>query len=342
MTDHSAHRAHFGRRTLLKTFAAAPLLLAGCATRYSTTPAGVLNIGQISNSVAFFPLFIAEEQGFFTDEGITIGDRPRLGTGAKVAAALKSGSVDLGAGVLTDAFNLAKIDDGTRLVSSLVTEYYVDIIVSPSLDVPGPDASTEDRTAALVGRRIGITGPGSGTEALVNYLFSQIGHNAAVDSTLVNLGSAATSAIGALKSDRVDALAFFQPIGQQAEASGTGRIFISPARGDVPSMRGALHGVVISTTKLLERKKEEVAGFQRAMGRALEVVHGDEGEARRLLGKYLSKSDPAALDALLPILRAEVPPTPAVARDAYETATRFNLESGLIKKAPDYRSVILG
>ncbi|PXY22227.1 ABC transporter substrate-binding protein [Prauserella muralis] len=327
------------RRSVLKGLAAGPLLAAGCATRHSTTPPGVLNIGQISNSVAFLPLFIAEHEGFFTDAGLTLGERPRLGTGAKVAAALKSGSIDLGAGVTTDAFNLARIDDGTRIVSSLVTEYYVDLIVASSFDGPGDEAGTGERVGALVGRRIGITGPGSGTEGLVNYLFGSIGRDAAVDATLVNLGSSATAAIGALRSGRVDALAFFQPIGQQAEATGVGRIYLSPARGDVPSLRGALHGIVFSTTRLLDRKREELAGFQRAIQRALDVIHGDEARARDLLGRYLDKSKPAALDALLPILRREAPRTPAVRRGAFETARRFHLESGLVSKAPDYRAI---
>lgn len=329
------------RRAVLKGLVAAPAALAvGCAQRTSTTPAGVLNVGQISNSVAFFPLFIAEQNGYFAAEGITLGDRPRLGTGAKVAAALKSGSVDVGAGVITDAFNLAKIDDGTRIVSSLVTEYYVDIVVPPSFDGPDDDAGTEEKAAALVGRTIGITGPASGTEALVKYLFGSIGKDAAVDSTLVNLGSAATAAIGALKSGRVDALAFFQPIAQQAEAAKIGRTYISPARGDVPSLRGALHGVTFSTRKLLDRKKDEIVGFQRAIQRALDVLHGDQQEARALLGKYLKSTKPAALDALMPILAKEFPRAPAVDERAYQTALTFHLDSGLIKKAPPYADVI--
>jgi NitT/TauT family transport system substrate-binding protein len=329
------------RRTVLKGLLAAPALLAvGCAQRTSTTPAGVLNVGQISNSVAFFPLFIAEKNGYFADEGVTLGDRPRLGTGAKVAAALKSGSIDVGAGVLTDAFNLARIDDGTRVVSSLVTEYYVDIVVPKSFDGPGDDASLKEKARALVGRNIGITGPASGTEALVTYLFGSIGRNAATDATLVNLGSAATAAIGALKSGRVDALAFFQPIAQQVEAAGIGRAYISPARGDVPSLRGALHGVTFSTRKLLDRKKKEIVGFQRAIQRALDDVHGDPATARVLLGQYLKSTAPPALDALVPILAEEVPKAPAIDRRAYETALTFHLDSGLVKKAPTYDDVI--
>ncbi|WP_051581147.1 ABC transporter substrate-binding protein [Pseudonocardia acaciae] len=325
------------RRVVLKALVATPLVLAGCATRYSTTPPGVLNVGQISDSVAFFPLFIAEARGYFAAEGLRLGERPRLGTGAKVAAALKSGSIDLGAGVITDAFNLAKIDDGTRVVTSLVTEYYVDIVVPPSFVEP---ATLAEKVGALVGRRIGITGPASGTEALVNYLFASIGRNAATDSVLVNLGGVATAAIGALKAGRVDALAFFQPIAQQAAAANAGTTFISPARGDVPALRGALHGVVFSTQKLLNRKRAEVAAFNRAMTRALADIHGDPAQARTLLGQYLKGSDPKALDALIPILRREVPGTPAVRREPYDVARAFHLDSGLARRPPTYDEVV--
>ncbi|HEV7625783.1 MAG TPA: ABC transporter substrate-binding protein [Streptomyces sp.] len=334
---------HTERRTLLKSLAATSVLLsplaAGCAKHGSTTKAGTLNIGQISNSVAFFPLFIAEEKGYFKDEGIKLGDRPRLGTGAKVAAALKSGSIDLGAGVLTDAFNLAETDSDTRVVSSLVTEYYVDIVVGKSFDGPDEKASLEERAKSLVGRKIGITGPGSGTEALVNHLFEGIGKTAKSDATLVNLGSAATSAIGALKSGRVDALSFFQPIGQQAEADGSGRILISPAGGDVPDMKGALHGVIFSTKKLLEKKSKEVSGFQSAMKRAQADVQGDPDKVRELLEKYLKDTDAKALDALVPILRKEMPESPAVERGPYATARRFHLRSGLVEKAPTFGEI---
>jgi NitT/TauT family transport system substrate-binding protein len=326
------------RRAVLKALAATPLLFAaGCATRESTTPSGVLNIGQISDSVAFLPLFIAEKQGYFKAEGLSLGERPRLGTGAKVAAALKSGSVDLGAGVITDAFNLAKIDDGTRIVTSLITEYYVDVVVPPSF---AGAASLNEKIQALVGKKIGITGPGSGTEALVDYLFTSIGRNAATDSTLVNLGSATTSAIGALKANRVDALAFFQPIAQQAAAANVGRTYISPARGDVPSLRGALHGVVFSTRKLLDRKQEELSAFQRAMARALGDIHGDPAKVRSLLGQYLKGTDAKALDALVPILPPEVPATPEVQRASFETARKFHVDSGVVKKAPSYEAVL--
>ncbi|GGF46290.1 hypothetical protein GCM10011519_20300 [Marmoricola endophyticus] len=330
------------RRGLLKSLAVAPVLLsptllAACGAG-SSSKAGTLNVGQISDSVAFFPLFIAEKQGFFTDEKLSLGERPRLGTGAKVAAALKSGSIDLGGGVMTDALNLAEIDDQARLTTSLISAYYVDIVVGGSAGKGG--GSLEERVLALKGKKIGITGPGSGTEALVTYLFEQAGLDPAKDATLVNLGAVATAAVGALKSGRVDALSFFQPIGQQAEAAGVGSIYISPAAGDVPSLDGDLHGVVFSRQSILDDKADEVAAFQTAIGRALGVIRGDGSRVRDLLGQYLDGTPDAALDKLVPILQKETATTPAVVESQYEVARTFHVQSGLVDAAPSYSTLV--
>jgi NitT/TauT family transport system substrate-binding protein len=140
----------------------------------------------------------------------------------------------------------------------------------------------------------------------------------------------------------VDALAFFQPIAQQAEAANAGKTYISPVRGDVPALRGALHGVVFSTQKLLDRKPAELAAFNRAIERALADVHSDPAQVRALLGQYLENTDGVALDALVPILAREIPQTPQVERASYDTARTFHLDSGLVKKAPTYEQVLAG
>jgi NitT/TauT family transport system substrate-binding protein len=356
-------RTRLIRRTrFLALFTAALAMVAtGCASNGSTdadaaAPSGAttaaassaapapgsmkLNVGQISNSVAFFPLFVAEDQGYFTDEGLTLGDRPRLGTGAKLAAALQSGGIDVAAGVVTDALNLAKNNDGTRIIGSLVNSYYVDIIVSKDGSWPAADAPIDTRIKALKGKKIGITGPGSGTEALVNYLANQVNLDPKQDLTLVNLGSNASAAVGALKAHRVDALSFFQPIGQQAEATGVGTILISPARGDVPSLEGVTHGIVFTTQSVLDDKGAAVAAFERAIARAEQTIHGDPALVAKLLAKYAPKMNADTVKALVPVLQREIPDNPGLTQQGYDLSVTFHDQTGLIKNAPAFDAIV--
>ncbi|TMR97121.1 ABC transporter substrate-binding protein [Nonomuraea basaltis] len=329
------------RRAVLAVLAALVLAATGCAQRSSTTPPGVLNVGQISNSIAFFPLFVAEQKGYFTEEGVKLGERPRLGTGAKVAAALKSGSIDLGAGVLTDALNLARIDDKGRLVANLVDRYYVDVVVGSSFTGATATAPLDQRIRALRGKKIGITGPGSGTEALVTYLFAKVGMNSATDCELVNLGSTAASALGALKAGRVDALSFFQPIAQQAAAAGIGTRYISPAAGDVPDLEQTAHGVVFTTQRIMDKKPEEVAAFQRALERAQRYIHEtDSAEITKMLAVYLKGIDPKALTELPGLMRTEIPEKIGFTRTSFDRAIAFHRATDLVKHLPTYEKIV--
>ena len=71
------------------------LLAAACGSSPGAAPASettslTLNYGQVSNSMAFFSVLIAEHEGYFAAEHLTVGPTPCtiLGTDARVAAAV--------------------------------------------------------------------------------------------------------------------------------------------------------------------------------------------------------------------------------------------------------------
>lgn len=326
------------------TVLASTLLLAGCGesdTGGSEELTGEpLNVGQISDSVAFFPLFVAEENGYFEDEGVTLGERPRLQTGSRLAAALNSGSIDIAAGVATDAFNLAQTDDETLITGALVTEYYVDVVVGDDFEDASASDSLEDQILALEGKTIGITGPGSGTEALLIYLFDQVGLDANRDATLVNLDAAPAAAVGGLESGQIDAFSFFQPTGQMAEASDVGSIFISPQRGDVPEMEGQLHGTLFSTQGVIDEREADIEGFNAAIDEALAFIADNPEETAELLGQYLDGASEDVLDALSEILPEQMATSTHISRDSYEPALDFHLTSGLISDEFAYEDIV--
>ena len=202
--------------TLAAGAAAATLPL---AARAANTP---LSTGQVGKSIAFFPIFVAAQQGYFTDAGLDV-TTTIFQTGQLVGAAMTSGSVDVGTSLMTDVFALLKANRPTQVIGSLVDGYYVDIIASNKLlaDTKTSRASKlADKIRALKGKKIGITGPGSGTEALVVYLFKTAGLDTTRDAELVNVGADQASIIAALSSNRIDAVSFAWPLSMMRASQG--------------------------------------------------------------------------------------------------------------------------
>ncbi len=337
-------------RSLLTALLAGTVLAAAACGPSASSSAGsgastqlTLNYGQVSNSIAFFPVFVAQHEGYFAAEHLTVGPNPFpvLGTGAKVAAALAGGSIDVGGSVMTDAFNLAKAGQHPKVVAALVNAYYIDIVVGQHAHVAPAGATLIEKVRALKGMKIGITGPGSGTEALITYLFKLAGMNAQTDATLVNLGADATAVLDALKAGRVDAVSFAQPLGQQATISGVGSIYISPARGDIPAMTGEVQGVAFTDAGVLANKKPAVEAFVAGVAKAEHLIHtASTARVSALLKDYLPDLSPKMVAAIIPLLQAEISTTPAVSVPGYQKAVSFHKTAGLFANPPSYSTLI--
>jgi NitT/TauT family transport system substrate-binding protein len=344
-------------RTLapMAALTAAALTAAACGSSASSAPSSspgsgsaaasgataTLNVGVISNSVAFFPLYVARQQGYFAAEHLNVPAPPVLGTGAKVAAALAGGSIDVAAGVMTDAFNLAKTGKTPKVIAALVNSYYIDIVVGHGARVAPASASLTEKVRSLKGLSIGITGPGSGTSALVAYLFKLAGMNPATDATEVSLGSSPTAVIGALKSGRVQALSFFQPIGQEAQAEGIGSIYVSPSRGDIPALNGDVHGVIYTDTANLQGKRQAVAEFVAAVAKAERFIRtSSAATVQSLLAKYEPTMKPATLAAMVPVIQREIPAAPTISPAGYQAAAAFHPAAGLVASPEPYADMV--
>jgi ABC-type nitrate/sulfonate/bicarbonate transport system substrate-binding protein len=301
-----------------------------------------LNVGQINDSINFFPFYVAEQLGYFKAQGLTLGDRPRLQTGPKVVAALEAGSLDIGGGVITDAFGMAKVDQSARIIGALTNGYVVDVVVSKAfeqethLTEASPLAAKVD---ALRGKKIGITGPNTGTSALLTYLFRQQGMDVQKDATLESLGSNNSAALAALRNNRVDALSFFSPIGQAAEAQGTGDIFISPDNGDVPGLKGDVHGIFYTRQSVIDARPKAVQAFIRAVAQAENYIQANPARAQVLLNDYLKlgKGVSSAVYAATSPVWAK---NPQLSQSSYDVASQFHIQAGLIKSAPPYDNLV--
>jgi NitT/TauT family transport system substrate-binding protein len=313
-------------------------LAASAIPRLARSATTTLAVGQIgNNSIAFFPLFVAQQQGFFRDAGVDVGITT-FQSGALVGAAMTSGSVDVGCSVITDVFALLKAGRPAKIVGSLVDGYYVDVIAANQF-VDQTHVSRKsplhERVMALKGRRIGITGPGSGTEALLVYLFKHAGLDTTRDAELVNVGTDQAAILTAMRTGRIDAVSFAWPLSMVAQVQNVGTALIMPAEGDVPSMRGEIQGVIYVRPDVLAKREDAVVAFVKAVARAESFIRADRSRARTLLKQYDSQLDDATIDLLgasyLPVLPAQ----PRVDVASYDKALTFHRVTGYAGPAGD-------
>ena len=322
----------------------------GSSSPASTSTAGAtptkslttLSVCQINKSINFFPFYVAQQEGYFKAQGLNVANPPLLQVGSKVVDGVEGGSCDIGDGVMTDVFGWAKVDPSARIIGAFMNGFVVDIVVSKKLEAEtnvSPTSTLAQKVAALKGKTIGITGPKTGTSALLTYLFKQYGMNATTDANEVSLGSNNTAALAALKAGRVDALSFFSPIGQAATTQGIGDILISPVRGDVPGLTGDVHGVFYTKQSVIAAKPQAIAAYIRAINQAESLIQSNPTAAKKLLNGYLGLGQNVT-DAVFAAQAQGIAKSPQITSAAYTVAGQFHLQAGLITQIPAYCSVV--
>lgn len=315
-------------RSLAALAAAAAAVAAPCRIRAATA----FSVGQIGNSIAFFPVFVAQNQGFFRDAGLDV-TLTAFQSGTLVGTAVTSGSVDAGCGVITDVFALLRAGRSAKVIGSLVDGYYIDIIASNQLLAAtklSRASRLADRIDALKGKKIGITGPGSGTEALIVYLLKSRNIDPTRDVELVNMGTDQAAILVALRTGRIDGVSFAWPLSMIVETQNVGKALIVPAAGDVPAMRGEVQGVMYARDEVLRRKEDDLVAFVHAIGRAEALIRQDPTRMRALLKQYDANMSDASTDKLFDAYLPILPNQARVGVAAYEKAVAFHRAIGYI------------
>jgi NitT/TauT family transport system substrate-binding protein len=294
--------------------------------------ATTVNVGQIGNSIAFFPLFVAKSEGFFRDAGLDI-NLTVLASGTLVGTAVTSGSVDIGCGVITDVFQLLHANRACKVIGSLVDGYYIDIVASNQMLAAAKVSRTSRLSAridALRGKKIGITAPGSGTEALLVFLLRSRHIDPTRDLVMVNMGTDQGSIIAAMKAGRIDGVSFAWPLTMIAEAQNVGKGLIMPAEGDVAAMRGQVQGAIYARPDVIDRRENDLVAFVHAIGRAEQLIRSDPNRSRGLLKQYNANLSDASIDALFTAYVPTIPNQARVGVASYEKALAFHRDLGFI------------
>ena len=194
------------RRTVLKTLALAPAALAfprvWAQAGKPEKPKLTVAVGG-KNLFYYLPLTIAEQLGYFKDEGLQV-EIPDFAGGSKALQALIGGSADVVSGAYEHTINMQAKNQS---IESFVLQGRAPQIVLAVSTKTMPDYKS---LADLKGKKIGVTAPGSSTSMMASYVLAKAGIKP-TDVSFIGVGAAA-GAITAVKSGQVDAIANLDPV----------------------------------------------------------------------------------------------------------------------------------
>jgi NitT/TauT family transport system substrate-binding protein len=148
------------------------------------------------NQLIYLPATLAQELGFFRDEGLNVELQDQAG-GSKALQALVGGSADVVCGFYDHTIQMAA--EGRELVAFVTMLRFPGLVLVTSPQSADKVTKIED----LKGRIAGVTTAGSSSHMLLSYLLQQHGVGGEAVS-ITAIGTAAT-AIAAIEHGKVDA-----------------------------------------------------------------------------------------------------------------------------------------
>lgn len=242
-------------------FALLPLSACGGSSDGMTT----LQVNEVTHSVFYAPMYLADSLGYFEEEGIKI-ELTNGGGADAVMAAVLSGDADIGfCGPEAAIYVQLGGSNDLPTVFGQLTKRDGSFLVGRE---PEPDFSWEN----LKGKEI-LAGRKGGVPAMTfEYILREHGFtDAEID---LNFDVAFNLMTGAFEAGTADYCTMFEPVASEYQAAGKGYIVaaVGEAGGEVP------YTSYIAKRSWLNKNEETAKGFLRAIMRGIEYAMTEDAE----------------------------------------------------------------
>lgn len=218
-------------------------------------------------SLYYLPLTIAEQLGYFRDEGLAVRISDFAG-GSQALRAVVGGSADVVSGAYEHTLNMQS--KGQYLQCFVQQGRAPQIAIGISRSVAKRYKSPKD----LKGLKVGVSAPGSSTHMIVNYFISRDGLKPS-DISVVGVGLGAT-AITALKSGQIDAVSNTDPVMTKLEQDGDVKIIADTRtlKGTEQVLGGPMPaGCLYAPVDFIRKNPNTVQALTNAIVRADKWIH---------------------------------------------------------------------
>ncbi|QKJ86888.1 NitT/TauT family transport system substrate-binding protein [Paramixta manurensis] len=298
------------------------VLLLGLSA-FSLQAKTTLTLGAAQNSLGSLPLVIAQQKGFFADEGLQV-DTVSFKGGAPAVQALAGGSVAACICAADHAVRLQNRHLGGRVLVALTEHHGYGLVALAN----NPAAQLSD----LRGKNVGITSPGSLTDNTLRYYISEKGLNAERDFRLVGIGTGGPMR-AAIESGAVQAGMLTTPDVQAALADPRFKLIQDFRTLQYP----ALDLVVVD--RWLNAHRDEAQRLTRAVIKAEQVIQTDPVAVQAGVDKMYPRLSPA----LRKVLAEEAPKLLShdgkMAPQGYQLMVKMLKVADPTLSAPDYSAI---
>lgn len=253
----------------------------------------LVRVNEVTHSVFYAPLYLAEALGYFAEEGIEIELTNGGGADSTMAAVL-SDSADIGfCGPEAALYVLVGGSTDVPMVFGQLTKRDGSFLV-------GREAEPDFDWKNLQGKEI-LAGRKGGVPAMTfEYILNQNGLTDGVDTTL-NFDVAFNLMTSAFEAGTADYCTMFEPTASEYQAAGKGYIVASvgEASGEVP------YTCFMAKQTWLDKNADVAEGFLTAITRATKYINEhDSAEAAAYLTSYFEGTSAASLAVSLDSYKA--------------------------------------
>ncbi|KAA0592726.1 NitT/TauT family transport system substrate-binding protein [Azospirillum lipoferum] len=271
------------------------------------------------------PVYVADVMGHFTEQKIA-PEITVLKTGGSTAlAAVLGGNANVYIGAPSSALSAASRGVEAVVIGSVLNEVSIDLVMRKEV---AEQAGLTDRTPvadrfrALKGKKIGVTGSGSGSHQVVQYALRSVGLDPERDTTIVFVGG-----LEELRAalPRLDATVSASPLTEDFVRSGAYLMASGPG-GSYEALKGMPTVVLVATKRWASAVPERTTRLLAAIASAQRDIHDRQAriKARDLVyAKYFPQLEKALYDAAWETITPAIPTDPAMPADALRRSIDF-------------------
>ena len=286
------------------------LILSGLAPRSSSAK---IIVGLSSVNVAFLPVYVTEDKGFFKEEGLDVL-LVLFNAGSTNLQALMGGDIQIMGSAFVETL-------GGRAAGFDVKNFWGVCNIMPFQLYSQPDFKSMKQAK---GKRFAISRFGSLTDFLTRATLRHFGLTDK-DVTILQIGST-PARFAALTAKGVDASIVWFPVTEIAKAQGYNKLLdVKEVFPEWP------YETFAAREPWLSKERDQAVKFLRAYQKGVKYTQENKNDAVRILRKYV-KMDPAYAPAGYDEYRDSFPLNGQIAEKIIPTVIEQEIEAGRIKK----------